>query len=138
LCAGPAAGDDARSFIVHRGRHCFVVLNAYPYTSGHLMVAPYAHVASLTEADEASVSELMLLTRTAQGILGAAYRAPGFNLGMNLGQCAGAGVAGHIHMHVLPRWPGDTNFMTVTGETRVMPEDLQSTYEKLRGPFSRL
>ena len=93
--------------VVHLGRSAYVILNRYPYNSGHLMVAPYAHVATLEETDEETVTELMLLTRAAQARLKQVYRAPGFNLGMNIGASAGAGIAGHIHMHVLPRWPGD-------------------------------
>jgi ATP adenylyltransferase len=101
------------------------------------MVAPYVHVPTLEEADEATATELMLLTRTAQRHLREEYRAPGFNLGMNIGACAGAGVAGHIHMHVLPRWPGDANFMTTIGETRVLPEELSETWERLTRAFQR-
>jgi ATP adenylyltransferase len=99
------------------------------------MVAPYAHVPTLAEADEAAVVELMMLTRDAQRHLGSIYKAPGFNLGMNIGSCAGAGVAGHIHMHVLPRWPGDANFMTTVAETRVIPEDLETARQKLARAF---
>lgn len=95
------------------------------------MVAPYSHVATLEEAAEDAVSEMMLLTRRAQQILRTVYRAPGFNAGMNMGSCAGAGIAGHIHMHVLPRWPGDVNFMTAVGETRVLPEEIADTYRRL-------
>jgi ATP adenylyltransferase len=137
FCHKPAAGDDRENLIVYRGERCFVLLNLYPYTSGHLMVAPYAHVATLEEADEATATEIMLLTRRAQRHLREEYRAPGFNLGMNIGAVAGAGVAGHIHMHVLPRWTGDANFMTTVGETRVLPEDLSDTWEKLNRAFGR-
>lgn len=137
FCEKPAAGDDRGHLIVHRGTLCFVLLNLYPYTTGHLMVAPYAHVATLEEADDATATELMALTRRAQRHLREVYGAPGFNIGMNIGSCAGAGVAGHIHMHALPRWPGDANFMTTIAETRVVPEDLQTTYEKLSAAFAR-
>jgi ATP adenylyltransferase len=99
------------------------------------MVAPYEHVATLDETDEATATELMLLTRSAQAHLRHVYNAPGFNIGMNIGACAGAGVAGHIHIHVLPRWPGDVNFMTTVAETRVLPEDIQETYRKLSAAF---
>ena len=102
--------DERESRSVYRGKHNFILLNLFPYTSGHLMVAPYAHVATLEEADEEIVTEMMLLTRLAQGKLRQAYRAPGFNVGMNIGSCAGAGIAGHIHMHVLPRWAGRRQF----------------------------
>lgn len=136
FCAKSQAGNDPEQFIIHRGRLNFVMLNLYPYTSGHLMVAPYEHVAALDEADADTAAELMLLTRRSQRHLREIYGAPGFNLGMNIGSCAGAGVAGHIHMHVLPRWPGDVNFMTAVGETRVMPEDLQETWNKLNVAFA--
>jgi ATP adenylyltransferase len=135
FCDKPAAGDDEASLIVYRGEYNFVLLNLFPYTSGHLMVAPYAHVPTLEAADEATVTELMLLTRRAQRHLREAYNAPGFNVGMNIGAVAGAGVAGHIHMHVLPRWAGDANFMTTVAETRVVPEDLAETWRKLRAAF---
>jgi ATP adenylyltransferase len=137
FCEKPKAGDDLRNLIVYRAERTFVLLNLFPYTSGHLMVAPYVHVPTLEEADEGTVSELMLLTRRAQRHLREEYRAPGFNLGMNIGSCAGAGVAGHIHMHVLPRWPGDVNFMTTVAETRVIPEDLSDAWERLTRAFGR-
>lgn len=127
-----SAGADEPNHIVHRGRLNFVILNIYPYTSGHIMIAPYAHVATLGEAREDALTEMMQLARMAERHLGAIYHPKGVNVGMNLGECAGAGVAGHIHMHVVPRWPGDANFMTVTGETRVLPEDLAISYAKLR------
>ena len=120
---------------MHRGRLNFVLLNLYPYTNGHLMIAPYAHVATIEEASEETLADLMALTRRAAGALRSAYRPQGLNIGMNVGECAGAGVAGHIHMHVLPRWFGDTNFMTAVGETRVMPEDLRTTWQKLRDSY---
>ncbi len=127
-----AAGRDEEHYILHRGSGNFVILNRFPYTNGHLMIAPFEHVATLEEAAEATLAEMMWLARRAEKHLREVYRAQGLNVGMNLGQCAGAGVAGHIHMHVLPRWMGDANFMTVVGETRVLPEDLAVTYEKLR------
>jgi ATP adenylyltransferase len=127
-----AAGPDEESYILHRASRNFVILNRFPYTNGHLMIAPFEHVATLGEAAEATLAEMMSLARRAEKHLREIYRAQGLNVGMNLGQCAGAGVAGHIHMHVLPRWMGDANFMTVVGETRVLPEDLAVTYEKLR------
>jgi len=127
-----AAGPDEEHYILHRGNRNFVILNRFPYTNGHLMIAPFEHVARLEEAAEATLAEMMSLARRAEKHLREIYRAQGLNVGMNLGHCAGAGVAGHIHMHVLPRWMGDANFMTVVGETRVLPEDLAVTYEKLR------
>ena len=136
FCVKAAENKDAENYIVYRGERNFVLLNLYPYTTGHLMVAPYEHVATLEEAREEAVTEMMLLSRRATRHLREIYRPEGLNLGMNLGECAGAGVAGHIHMHVLPRWTGDTNFMTAIGETRVMPEDLAQTYEKVKRAFS--
>lgn len=127
-----AEADDAKNLIVHRGEHNFVVLNRYPYTSGHLMVVPYAHLARLDGLEDPAADELFRLVRQAEKHLRAVYRPDGLNLGMNLGESAGAGIAGHIHMHALPRWTGDSNFMTTVGETRVIPEELDVTYAKLR------
>jgi ATP adenylyltransferase len=123
---------DAEAKIVLRGQHCFVILNSFPYTSGHIMVVPFAHLDELQKLPEPAAREMMSLSQQAERILREVYSPDGINLGMNIGRAAGAGVAGHIHMHVLPRWVGDTNFMTVTGETRVLPEALEETYEKLR------
>src|SRR3984893_13309537 len=124
--------DDQKALIVHRAKHCFEMLNAFPYTSGHAMVVPYEHIDELTKLSQPAAEELMALTQRLEGILRELYRPDGLNLGMNLGKAAGAGVAGHIHLHVLPRWFGDANFMTVAGETRVHPEELKITYERLR------
>jgi ATP adenylyltransferase len=133
LCDAPAAGDDARMLIVRRAKANYIILNRFPYTSGHVMVVPYSHRAMLTDYDAETLTEMMLLSCRVQTALETLYHPDGYNLGMNIGQAAGAGIAGHIHMHVLPRWIGDTNFMTTTGETRVEPEDLAVTYERLRG-----
>ncbi|MFL6207646.1 MAG: HIT family protein [Pyrinomonadaceae bacterium] len=127
--------NDERNLVVHRARHNYIVLNRYPYTNGHILIIPYEHTSELDAVSKAATDELMDLAKQAQGILRAAYRPEGFNLGMNLGRAAGAGVADHIHLHVLPRWIGDANFMSNIGETRVLPEDLATTYEKLRGQF---
>jgi ATP adenylyltransferase len=135
FCDKPAQGADQESLIVHRAERNFVMLNAFPYTSGHLLIAPYEHVASPELTREETLLEMILLTRQAVVCLREAYRPGGVNLGMNIGESAGAGVAGHIHMHVLPRWPGDANFMTTVGETRVIPEDLSETYRKLKKAF---
>jgi ATP adenylyltransferase len=135
FCTKHTENRDEENLVVHRGRHSFVLLNLYPYTNGHLMIAPYQHVATLEEADPEALAEMMHLTRRAESALRATYRAPGYNIGMNIGECAGAGVAGHIHVHVLPRWPGDSSFMTTVGETRVMPEDLHSSWQRLRPLF---
>jgi ATP adenylyltransferase len=127
--------DDEKNYIVHRGAHNFVVLNIYPYISGHLLIVPYAHLGELDSAPKETTDELMDLTKRCQTILRDVYRPHGFNLGMNLGRSAGAGVADHIHQHILPRWTGDANFMSTIGETRVIPEDLSETYRKLRERF---
>ena len=127
--------DDEANYVVHRARHNFIALNLYPYTSGHLLVIPYHHTSELDAAPKETTDELMDLTKRCQAALREEYRPDGFNLGMNLGKAAGAGVAGHIHLHVMPRWVGDTNFMSAVGETRVLPEDLTTTYKKLRGKF---
>ena len=132
FCAMLAAGDDAKNLIVYRGAKNFIVLNRYPYTAGHVMVVPYTHVAELGATDAETLSELMLLAQRVQRALALVYQPEGYNLGMNLGRCAGAGVLGHLHLHVLPRWTGDTSFMTAIGETRHLPEDLSQTYEKLK------
>ena len=124
-------GSDAEHLVVHRAQLNFVLLNLYPYTSGHLMIAPYEHVATLEAAAEETAEEMMRLVRASEEKLRAIYHPGGLNIGMNIGAAAGAGVAGHIHMHVVPRWAGDSNFMTTVGETRVMPEDIGVTYEKL-------
>jgi ATP adenylyltransferase len=132
FCAKAASSDDRADLVVLRGEHNFILLNLYPYTSGHLMIAPYAHVASLEDADPAALEEMMRLARRADAALRRLYKPDGMNIGMNLGACAGAGVAGHIHMHVLPRWCGDASFMTTISETRVLPEELSVTWERLR------
>lgn len=138
FCAKQAEDRDAENLILHRGRHSFALLNLYPYTTGHLMVAPYSHIAMLDELPAEAAAELMELTQTSVRLLRAVYRPHGLNVGMNLGECAGAGIAGHLHMHVLPRWPGDANFMTTIGETRVMPEELGETWRRLREAFAGL
>jgi len=132
-----AAQDrDEENLIVHRAVRNFVVLNRFPYTSGHVMIVPFAHAARLAEADEATTSEMMSLVRDAERHLFALYRAEGMNVGMNIGESAGAGIAGHIHMHVLPRWHADANFMTTISETRVLPEDLTVTWQRVRDAFT--
>lgn len=135
FCEKPK-GADEENLILFRGTACFVLLNLYPYTSGHLMVAPYAHGASLLEYPQETLDEMMQLARLAEQCLREVYRPQGLNLGMNLGECAGAGVAGHIHLHALPRWSGDANFMSTIGETRVLPEDLAESWRKLRAAFA--
>ena len=128
-------GDDEKALVVHRGEFNFVVLNAYPYTSGHSMIVPYEHVDRLNKLPEAASQEMMTLTRKLEASLIELYHPDGVNIGMNIGKAAGAGIAGHIHMHALPRWVADANFMTVIGESRVLPELLSTTYERLKGKF---
>jgi ATP adenylyltransferase len=134
----PAEQAEEAAGLVVRGEHCFVCLNAYPYTSGHVMVMPYAHLDRIAKLDSDSAHELMDLAQKTERALENLYRPHGFNFGLNLGQAAGAGVAGHLHMHAMPRWVGDTNFMTTVAETRVLPEDLETTWRRLRAAFSEL
>jgi ATP adenylyltransferase len=131
FCAIAESSDDRANLVAFRGQYNFLLLNLYPYTSGHLMIAPYAHVATLEEAAPEALEEMMRLARRADRALRGLYKPDGMNLGMNLGSCAGAGVAGHIHMHVLPRWCGDSSFITTVGETRVLPEELPVTWERV-------
>lgn len=126
---------DEANFVIHRASHSFIVLNIYPYISGHLLIVPYEHVSELDAAKKETTDELMDLTKRCQTALREAYQPSGFNIGMNLGGSAGAGIVDHIHIHVLPRWIGDTNFMTTVSNTRVIPEDLATTYRKLHGKF---
>jgi ATP adenylyltransferase len=123
---------EAAGGLVLRGRHCFICLNAFPYTSGHVMVMPYAHLDRLAAMPQEAAHELIDLAQLVERALNQAYSPHGFNFGLNLGKAAGAGVAGHLHLHAMPRWTGDTNFMTTVGETRVLPEDLESTWKRLR------
>jgi ATP adenylyltransferase len=136
FCRVQQQGTDPENLIVYRGQKDFIILNLFPYTSGHLMIVPYEHVASLPEMDLAATAEMMELAKRAQSALEAEYHPDGFNIGMNLGRSAGAGVADHLHLHVVPRWTGDANFVSILGETRVLPEDLQTTYQKLKKHFS--
>ncbi len=125
------------NFVVYRGKLNFVLLNLYPYTTGHLMVVPYEHVSNLDAASPETLQEMILLAQQAQRHLAAIYKPTGFNLGMNLGESAGAGIADHIHLHVLPRWSGDTSFITTVSETRVLPEELSVTHQKLSTAFTK-
>jgi len=131
FCNAAASENDRENLIVHRAEYNFVILNRFPYTNGHVMIVPFAHASSLAALTEEALLEMMRLAREAERQLREIYHPDGLNIGLNLGRSAGAGIADHLHMHVLPRWAGDTNFMTVTGETRVLPEDLPATWEKL-------
>jgi len=135
FCAKPAAGDDAENLIVHRGERSFVILNLFPYTNGHLMVAPYEHVGRLQDLSAEMLAEMMALAQRAMSRLEEVYEPHGYNVGFNQGRVAGAGVEHHIHLHVVPRWGGDTNFMPVIADTKVMPQTLEQSYEALKGAF---
>ncbi len=125
--------DDRAALIVHRGAHCFVMLNAYPYTSGHVMIVPYQHLDQLHRLPRPAAEEMMALAQRLEGVVRELYRPQGLNLGMNIGKAAGAGVADHLHLHLLPRWIADASFMTTVGETRVLPEALEVSWERIRG-----
>lgn len=132
FCEKPAEGDDRSSLILHRGAGCFIIMNLFPYNTGHLMVSPYRHVAELEDLSPGEKEELLELATLAVKVLKEAMRPQGFNLGINLGKVSGAGYDEHLHMHVVPRWQGDTNFMPVVAGTKVMPESLQENYDRLR------
>jgi len=132
FCDAAKELDDQKARIVYRGQHCFVILNAYPYTPGHVMIVPYAHLDELRKLPVEAANEMMALSQSMETVLRELYSPDGINLGMNIGKAAGAGIAGHIHMHVLPRWVADANFMSVVGETRVLPETLDVTWRRMR------
>jgi ATP adenylyltransferase len=131
FCNAPKESDQ-QARIVHRGAHCYIILNTYPYTPGHVMIVPYAHLDELQKLPGEAAQEMMTLTQRMETVLRHLYKPDGINLGMNIGKAAGAGVAGHIHMHILPRWVADANFVSVIGETRVLPEALDVTWERIR------
>ncbi len=133
----PAENRDRENLILYRGETAFVMLNAYPYTNGHLMVAPFRHTAEIGELDDATLLETHRLIGRALAWLRAVYRPDGFNVGANLGAAGGAGIPSHLHWHVVPRWGGDTNFMTTIGETRVLPQSLTESYDRLREVVER-
>ena len=132
FCELPKGDDDAANLVVHRGARTFALLNLFPYNSGHTMIAPYLHTGDLVALPAEVGTEMLELTQRVVGALAAEYRPDGFNVGMNLGRVAGAGIPDHLHVHVVPRWNGDTNFMPVTAETKVLPEHLDQTYQRLR------
>ena len=135
FCVKPLAEDDEANLIVHRGEHCFVILNLFPYTNGHLMVAPYEHVGRLQDLPAETLAEMMSMAQLAMNRLEDVYDPHGYNVGFNQGRAAGAGFEHHIHLHVVPRWGGDTNFMPVIADTKVMPQSLEQSYEALKGAF---
>lgn len=137
FCDAVKKQDGAENLIIARSKLGFVILNRYPYTSGHVMVVPFQHVPSYEELDQPTRSELMELINQATGVIRKVYQPEGFNVGANLGLPAGAGVASHIHFHIVPRWIGDANFMSTVGEVRVLPEELEETYRKLKDAWSK-
>jgi ATP adenylyltransferase len=136
FCAQPAAHRDENFYILHRGEHCFMMLNLYPYNSGHLMIAPFQHVGNIEELDTPTLSELMSQAQLALRALRMALHPEGFNMGINQGKVAGAGFADHVHFHIVPRWNGDTNFMPVLADIKVMPEHLDNTYQKIKAALN--
>ncbi len=137
FCSKPQ-GDDRESLILHRGERCFVMLNLYPYNTGHVMVSPYRHLPSLEQMDPQELSEMMELASLCLKAIKRAMRPEGFNLGMNLGKVAGAGYDAHVHLHIVPRWQGDTNFMPVVAGTKVMPESVEDSYRRLKEAFEKV
>ena len=135
FCNAQAKADNAENLSAFRGKTCYVILNLFPYTSGHLMVVPFAHQPSLEDLDAGTRAEMMELVTRCMTILGKLYRPHGFNMGANIGEAAGAGVLGHVHIHIVPRWNGDTNFMTPLGGVRVLPEFLEDTYQRVKEAF---
>ena len=138
FCIAQAKEDNAENLIAYRGELAYVILNRYPYTSGHLMVVPFEHKATLEELDPQTRADIMELTTLCMAVLRNVYNPPAFNIGANIGEAAGAGVKEHVHIHVVPRWAGDTNFMSVLGESRVLPELLADTYERIKKGFQEL
>lgn len=135
FCKKAAHGDDDAEQVVARGQHVYATLNRYPYNNGHMMIVPYQHVASQEELDPAALTELMLFVNRTLGALRTIYRPQAFNLGANIGAAAGAGIAEHYHFHIVPRWHGDSNFMSVVGDTRVIPDTLDNTYRELKAAW---
>ncbi len=136
FCDLSKEGDDAKVRIVYRSQNCYIVLNTYPYTPGHVMIVPFAHLDELQKLPTAAANEMMELAQKMERVLRVLYSPDGINMGLNIGKAAGAGVAGHIHMHVLPRWVADSNFVSVVGETRILPESLEMTYGRIKGALA--
>ncbi len=137
FCDLPRAGNDAKAGIVHRGQQCYIIVNGYPYTSGHVMIVPFTHLDELQKLPGETAHELMDLAQRMERVLRQLYTPDGINMGLNIGKAAGAGIAGHVHMHALPRWIADANFMSVIGETRVLPESLETTYQRIKGALTK-
>jgi ATP adenylyltransferase len=137
FCGKVRGADDAKEHVLYRGEKVFVTLNLYPYNNGHLMIIPYEHTSDLAELDAAAVAEMMQVTQMSIHVLREAFSPQGFNIGINMGAAAGAGIADHVHQHVVPRWGGDTNFLTTVGETRTIPEWIDQTYERLLPLFGK-
>jgi len=137
FCTKPKACTDRENLILHRGATCFIIMNKYPYNNGHLMIVPYTHTSSLDNLDDATVTELWRLTDRCCVILKERFRAEGFNVGMNIGRIAGAGIDEHLHQHIVPRWDGDTNFMPVLGEVKVISQGLFEAYDQLKPAFDQ-
>ncbi len=138
FCRRAAMDNDAENLILYRGKSAFVILNLFPYTNGHTMVVPFTHKASLEDLDETTRNELMQLTTEAVTVIRNVYHAEDYNIGINIGEAAGAGIAEHIHVHIVPRWTGDTSFMTTSGDTRVLPESLDKSYQRLRAEWMKI
>ena len=136
FCIAQAKADSEENLIAFRGKNAYVILNRFPYTSGHLMVIPFSHTPNLEELDAETRAEMMELTSRCTTELRQIYKPHGFNVGINMGEAAGAGVLGHVHIHIVPRWAGDTNFMSSVGETRVLPESLEQTYQRVQSAFT--
>ena len=137
FCDAVNSSDDVTNLVVARGKNAFVILNKFPYTSGHVMVVPFAHIGTFEELESETCAEVMFLIRQSIQAIDLIYKPNGYNMGANLGTAAGAGIANHIHFHLVPRWEGDTNYMTAIGETRVLPEDLCDTYAQLRSAWPK-
>ena len=138
LCMASRDEDDTRNLVIHRGRSCFVILNRYPYNNGHLMIAPYRHVGRITDLGDDELLEMIKFLKLSIAALESEYKPDGFNVGLNLGRAAGAGLEEHIHLHIVPRWIGDTNFMPVLADTKVIPESLEESWRRLRDRFQTL
>ncbi|MEW6401007.1 MAG: HIT domain-containing protein [Chloroflexota bacterium] len=138
FCTLQAMPDSTENLIAHRGKLAYVILNRYPYTSGHLMVVPFVHKPNLEVLDPATRAEMMELTSQCMAVLRKVYNPQAFNMGANIGEAAGAGVKEHVHIHIVPRWKGDTNFMSTTGNTRVLPEALEDTYRRVKEGFEKI